>query len=78
MGDRQWMYNRWASAGRMTQEWIKMLKLFLIKHLARLKGLKIVKPHGAPAAAVETHVVLQRWRWHHISIGMDLRETIQS
>jgi hypothetical protein len=57
---------------------LQMLKLFLMKHLARLKGLKTVKQHGAPAAAVETHIVLQRWTWHLISIGMDLRETIQS
>jgi hypothetical protein len=56
---------------------LQMLKLFL-KHLARLKGLKTVKQHGAPAAVVETHIILQRWTWHLISIGMDLRETIQS
>jgi hypothetical protein len=67
MGDRQWMYNGWASAGRVTQEWITNAQAFLDEAFSKVKGHKDSKTTWCPAAAVETHVVLQRWTRHHIS-----------
>jgi hypothetical protein len=49
-----------------------MLKLSWMKHLERLKGLKIVKRYGVPAASAETHAKGQRRSWQLISTTLVL------
>ena len=42
MGDREWMYNGWASGGRVTPELLKNTQAFLDEVFAKAKGSPFV------------------------------------
>jgi hypothetical protein len=50
MGNHQWMYNGWASAGRVTQEWITNAQDFLDEAFSKVKGTKDSKTTWCPSS----------------------------
>jgi hypothetical protein len=48
MGDREWMYNRWASGGRVTHEWIANTQAFIDEAFINVKGPKGSKTIWCP------------------------------
>jgi hypothetical protein len=50
MDDRQWMYNGWASAGRVTREWITNAQAFLDEAFSKVKGTKDSKTTWCPCS----------------------------